>query len=55
MQPDRVIAFRNNKIIYRGSDHCIKALAHSYPKSAIYSEAYRQTCAESTGLPVPVV
>lgn len=55
MKPDRIIAVRNRKTIYRDGGMCLKVFAPDYPKEDIFSEAVNQARAERTGLKVPPV
>lgn len=55
MNPDRIIAVRNNKTVYRDGDLCIKVFGESFSKSDIFGEAFRQATAEKSGLLVPKI
>lgn len=55
MKPDRIIAVRNRKTIYRDGKMCLKVFAPDYPKEDILNEALNQARAEKTGLNVPPV
>ncbi len=55
MNPDRVIAVRNDKTVYRDGNACMKVFGASHDKAAIFSEALNQARAEAVGLPVPEV
>lgn len=53
MKLDRVIALRNNKIIYRDGDRCIKIFSSDYSRSDVLSEALNHSRAEDAGICVP--
>lgn len=55
MDLDRVIAVRNDKIVYRDGDDCIKVFAENYAKDDVLSEALNQARVEKTGLNVPAI
>lgn len=55
MNPDRVIAVRNRKTVYRDADKCIKVFNVGYSKSDVFGEALNQVCAEEAGLKVPAI
>ena len=55
MNLDRVIAVRNDKIIYRNSDRCIKVFSTGHTKADVLNEALNQSRAEETGLNVPEI
>ncbi len=55
MKPDRVIAVRNNKTIYRDGDICVKVFNDDYSKADVLNEALNQARAEETGLNIPRV
>ncbi len=55
MQPDRIIAVRNNKTIYRDGDRCIKVFHAEFSKADVLQEALNQARVEETGLHIPVV
>ena len=55
MLPDRIIAVRNNKTVYRDGDLCMKVFCEGYPKAAVLSEALKQSLAEETPLCVPKI
>lgn len=55
MVPDRIIAVRTAKTVYRDGDTCVKVFDATYSKADILNEAQLQARAEETGLPVPAV
>ncbi len=55
MKPERVIAVRNNKTVYRDGDRCIKVFNEEYSKADILNEALNQARIEETGLNIPRV
>ncbi len=55
MNLDRVIAVRNNKIIYRDGDRCVKVFDANYSKADVLSEALNQARIEETGLNIPKI
>ena len=55
MNLDRVIAVRNNKIVYRDADKCIKVFNADFSKAAVLNEALNQARIEETGLHIPKV
>lgn len=55
MRLDRVIAFRNDRTVYRNGASCMKVFAPGYPFSCVLAEARYQTLAYEAGLPVPPV
>lgn len=55
MIPDRIIAVRNNKTIYRDGDLCMKIFCEGYSKADVLSEALNQSRAEETPLYVPKI
>ena len=55
MNLDRVIAVRNNKIIYRDGDRCIKVFNTEYSKADVLNEALNQARIEETGLHIPKI
>lgn len=54
MRLDRVIAVRNDKILFYDNDECIKVFHSVYDKSDILKEAHNHACMEDAGLPVPI-
>ena len=55
MNLDRVIAVRNNKIVYRDGDQCIKVFNVGFSKADVLNEALNQARIEETGLKIPKV
>ena len=55
MNLDRVIAVRNNKIVYRDGDKCIKVFNAGFSKADVLNEALNQARIEETGLKIPKV
>ncbi len=53
MKPDRVIAVRNKKTVFREGNRCIKVFNEGYAKSAVLREALNQARIEETGLHIP--
>ena len=56
LKPDRVIAVRNTKIVYRDGNRCIKIFKKGHAKTDIIAEALNQAMMENTpGLLVPKI
>lgn len=55
MNPDRVIAVRNSKIVYRDGQDCIKVFDKDYKGSEVLYEALNQARLWESGLRVPQV
>ena len=55
MQLEKMLAIRNNKIVYVDGDTCYKVFNEDYLKEDIFKEAYNQVRVESLGLSVPKV
>lgn len=55
MNLDKIIAVRNNKIIYRDGDRCVKVFNAEYSKADVLNEALNQARIEETGLNIPKV
>lgn len=55
MQLEKMLAIRNNKIIYRDGNTCYKVFSEGYAKEGVFKEAFNQTQIESLGLSVPEV
>lgn len=55
MNLDKIIAVRNSKTIYRDGNKCLKFFNKVYSKAKVLNEAYNQSRAEETELPVPKV
>ncbi len=55
MKLDKVIAKRNNKIIYRNGEKCIKVFNEDFSKADILNEALNQARIEGTGLNIPKI
>lgn len=53
MNLERIIAVRNNKIVYRDGDLCIKVFDSGFSKADILNEALNQARAEETGINIP--
>lgn len=53
MNLDRMIAVRNNKIVYRDGDRCLKVFQEDYSKADVLNEALNQARIEETGLHIP--
>ncbi len=53
MNPDRIIAVRNSKTVYRDGEYCLKVFGNSYSKADIFAEALNLALVEETGLPIP--
>ena len=55
MKPEKIIAVRNNKTIYRDGDNCIKVFGADYSKADVLNEALNQARMEETGLNIPKI
>ena len=55
MKPEKLIAVRNNKTVYRDGDKCIKVFNSDYSKADVLNEALNQPRIEQTGLRVPKI
>ena len=55
MKPEKMIAVRNNKTVYRDGDKCIKVFNSDYSKADVLNEALNQARAQEAGLNVPSV
>ena len=55
LKPDRVIAVRNTKIVYRDGNRCIKLFDAEFSKADILNEALNQARVEETGLNIPKI
>lgn len=55
MSADRVISRKNNKIIYRDGNRCIKMFGEEFSKANVLNEALNQATAEELGMNVPKV
>lgn len=53
MNPDRIIAVRNHKTVYRDGELCLKVFDGTYSKADVLAEANAQALAEETGLCIP--
>ena len=53
MKPEKIIAVRKNKKIYRDGDRCIKVFDENYSKADVLNEAVNQARIEETGLNIP--
>ena len=53
MKPEKIIAVRKNKKIYRDGDRCIKVFDENYSKADVLNEALNQARIEETGLNIP--
>ena len=52
---DRIIAVRNNKIVYRDGDKMVKVFDSEYKKADVLNEALNQARIEETGLNIPKI
>lgn len=55
MKPERIIAVRNHKTVYRDGDLCLKVFDESYSKADILNEALNQARVEETELHIPKI
>ena len=55
MKLDRIIAIRNNKIVYRDGDKCIKVFCSRCSKDDILNEALNQARISETDLNIPKI
>lgn len=55
MNPDRIIAVRNNKTIYRDGNLCFKVFNNDFSKADVLNEALNQARIEETGLNIPKI
>ena len=55
MNPDRVIAVRTGKTIYRDGENCIKTFDGDYSVPDVFSEALKQSLAAEAGLNAPAI
>ncbi len=55
MNPDKIIAVRNEKTVYRDGDRCLKVFGTGYSEADVLSEAANQARAEEAGINVPKV
>lgn len=55
MRLDRIIAVRNEKIVYHDGDKCIKVFRKGYSESDVLSQALNQTRIYEVGLNVPKI
>lgn len=55
MGPDRILAVRSGKTVYRDGDTCLKVFVEDRPAAEIFREAMNQTVLAQAGLPVPAV
>lgn len=55
MTPDKIVAVRKNKTIYRDGSTCIKLFDENYSKADILNEALNQARVEETGLNIPKI
>lgn len=53
MSPEKVIAVRTSKTVYKDGDTAIKVFDENFSKSDILNEALNQARVEETGLPIP--
>lgn len=53
MSPEKVIAVRTSKTVYKDGDAAIKVFDENFSKSDILNEALNQARVEETGLPIP--
>lgn len=55
MKPDRIIAVRNRKTVYRDGTKCMKVFDDGYSKADVLNEALNQARVEETGLNIPKI
>lgn len=55
MKPDKIIAVRNNKTVYKDGDLCLKVFGRDFSKTDILNEALNQARVEETGLNIPKI
>ena len=55
MKPDKIIAVRNNKTVYKDGDSCLKVFSRDFSKTDILNEALNQARVEETGLKIPKI
>lgn len=55
MKPEKIIAVRNNKTVYRDGELCLKVFNSDFKKSDILNEALNQARVEETGLSIPKI
>lgn len=55
MNPDRIIAVRNDKTVYRDGNLCIKVFGKTYSKADVLCEALNHARAEETALHIPEI
>lgn len=55
MTPDRVIAVRTAKTVYRDGDFCVKVFNNEYSKADVLNEALNQARIEEIGLNIPKI
>lgn len=55
MKPEKIIAVRNNKTVYRDGDKCIKVFNSDYSKADVLNEALNQARVEETQLNIPKI
>lgn len=55
MTPDKIVAVRKNKTVYRDGSTCIKLFDENYSKADILNEALNQARVEETGLNIPKI
>lgn len=55
MKPDKIIAVRNNKTVYKDGDSCLKVFSRDFSKTDILNEALNQARVEETGLNIPKI
>jgi len=53
MKPEKVIAVRTDKTVYRDGDKAIKVFSSNYSKANVLNEALNQARVEETGLNIP--
>lgn len=53
MNPERIIAIRNTKTVYRDGENCLKVFAQSHSPAEVLREALLQAEAECAGVCVP--
>ena len=55
MNPDKIIAVRKNKTVYRDGNLCLKVFGSDFSKGDILNEALNHARVEETGLNIPEI
>lgn len=55
MNPDKIIAVRKNKTVYRDGNFCLKVFGSDFSKGDILNEALNHARVEETGLNIPKI